>query len=68
MPCTPEGKRDFINWFKQINIEPEEDWLILGDFNLIRNPTDRNRPGGDIQEMMMFNNAISYLDLTEIPL
>jgi hypothetical protein len=22
------------------------DWIILGDFNLIRKPEDRNKPGG----------------------
>lgn len=67
-PCTPGGKRDFINWFKDINIQDGEDWILLGDFNLIRKPEDRNKPGGDIQEMFLFNSVISSLDLTEIPL
>ena len=48
---------------------PEEvSWLIVGDFNLIRRPEDRNREGGDIQEMFLFNEAISSLGLIEIPL
>lgn len=48
---------------------PEEvDWLLLGDFNLMRKPEDRNRDGGDIAEMFMFNNAISVLGLNEIVL
>lgn len=44
------------------------DWLIVGDFNLYRNPSDRNRPGADYFDMLMFNAAISTLGLVEIPL
>lgn len=43
------------------------DWLILGDFNLIRDPTNRNKPGGNYSEMLIFNEAISALGLIEIP-
>jgi hypothetical protein len=43
-------------------------WLIVGDFNLLRNPGNRNKPGGGVQEMLAFNEAISRLSLTEIPL
>jgi hypothetical protein len=45
----------------------DTDWLIMGDFNFIRNPKDRNKPGGNITEMMQFNEAISNLGLVEIP-
>ena len=48
---------------------PDEiQWLIVGDFNLIRKPEDWNRPGGNIREMLIFNNAISSLGIVEIPL
>jgi hypothetical protein len=43
-------------------------WLIVGDFNLCRSPDDRNRPGGDLAEMFLFNEAISSLVLVELPL
>lgn len=46
----------------------EMDWLIVGDFNLIRKLEDRNRPSGSVGDMMMFSNAISSLGLVEIPL
>lgn len=46
----------------------EVDWLVLGDFNLYRKPEDRNRPGGNLGDMMMFNGAISALGTVEIPL
>jgi endonuclease/exonuclease/phosphatase family metal-dependent hydrolase len=44
------------------------EWLVVGDFNLYRNPADRNRPEADIPEMLMFNEAISALGLIELPL
>ena len=46
----------------------EVDWLILGGFNLMRRPADRNKPGGDANEMLLFNEAISALGLVELPL
>ena len=33
------------------------DWLVLGDFNLIRRLTDRNKSGGDVNDTMLFNEA-----------
>jgi len=44
------------------------DWMVLGDFNLIRKPEDRNKPGGDLSEMFRFNSAISALGINEIVL
>lgn len=67
-PCTPAGKRTFLEWFRNIQMPPEIDWLIVGDFNLIRKPEDRNKEGADVQEMFLFNDAISKLGLTELPL
>jgi hypothetical protein len=36
-------------------------WLVLGDFNI-------NKPGGDPNLMLGFNEAISKLRLVEVPL
>jgi len=41
---------------------------VIGDCNLIRRPEDRNKEGADVREMFLFNEAISVLDLVEIPL
>ena len=46
-PCTAPGKRAFLQWFKNINMPNTVNWLIVGDFNLYRNPDDRNKPGDD---------------------
>jgi len=47
---------------------PEVNWLLAGDFNLNRKPTDRNKPGGDLAEMLHFNEALSALGVVELPL
>jgi hypothetical protein len=44
------------------------DRLVVGDFNLIRNPTNRNKPGGDVNDMLLFNEAINAQGWVEIPL
>jgi hypothetical protein len=46
----------------------DSDWIIMGDFNLIRKPSDRNKPGGNVNDMLSFNEAISNLGLIEVPL
>jgi hypothetical protein len=45
-PCTPHGKIDFLNWLHNISMPPDKLWLLVGDFNLIRRPENRNRIGG----------------------
>jgi hypothetical protein len=40
----------------------------LGDFNFIRQLSNINKPGGDINGMLLFNEAISNLGLVELPL
>jgi hypothetical protein len=67
-PCTPQGKIDFLNWLHNISMPSDKLWLLVGDFNLIRRSEDRNKAGGDINLMLKFNEAISNLDLIEIPL
>lgn len=44
-----------------------DNWLLGEDFNFYRGPDDRNKPGGDPNEMSSFNNLILDLDLTELP-
>jgi hypothetical protein len=40
----------------------------VDDFNLIRSPENRNWPGGDTNEMLLFNDIIHHLDLIEVRL
>jgi endonuclease/exonuclease/phosphatase family metal-dependent hydrolase len=65
-PTNPAQKQSFVNWLMNLNTINFDDWLLGGDFNLIRSPDNRNEPGGDTSEMFMFNELISDLDLVEI--
>ena len=67
-PCTVEGEILFLDWLKEIQMPDTIDWMNLGDFNLIRRQENRNKPGGNVNEMLLFNEAISLLGLNEIPL
>lgn len=58
----------FINWFQNIQMEDDTNWLVLGGFNYIRYPQSRNSEGANIQDMLLFNEAINQLALLEIPL
>lgn len=66
-PSTHEGKRTFLRWLKQVEM-PHHVWLLVGDFNLMRGPENINRLGGDITEMMLFNDALTALGLVQLPL
>ena len=64
-PCHVQKRGEFIDWFGNIDMPQDSDWLVVGDFNFIRSPEDRNNPGGDINDMLLFNEAISNLGLIE---
>jgi hypothetical protein len=44
-PCTPEGKLNFLAWFRNISVPGDNLWIIMGDFNLMRRPENRNKAG-----------------------
>jgi hypothetical protein len=46
----------------------DTEWLLVGDFNLIHIPSDKNKLGGNVQNMLDFNAAISSPRLEEIKL
>jgi hypothetical protein len=50
-----------------ITMPTDKLWIFLGDFNLIRAPDNWNKPRGNIQNMMDFNNALSQIGVQEIP-
>lgn len=56
-PNSVEGKQEFIDWLMNININQSKMWMILGDFNFIRGPDNRNKPGGDSNHMMLLTTS-----------
>ena len=67
-PCQGELREAFTTWLFELDIPSSEDWLILGDFNYIRSPDNRNKPGGNVQDMFTFNDFIREQNLTELPI
>jgi hypothetical protein len=67
-PCIRELRDDFVKWLFDLNIPPYGDWLLVGDFYFVRSPDNRNKPRGNINDMMIFNDFIREKNLTELPL
>lgn len=67
-PCQGQLRDNFVHWLYHIQIPQDELWLFLGDFNFIRSLENRNLPGGDINDMFLFNEVIGHLGLLELPL
>lgn len=67
-PCTQPSRSEFITWFKSHQIADNENWLFLGDFNFYRSLCNRNKPGGNLADTLVFNDAIGHLGLVELQL
>jgi endonuclease/exonuclease/phosphatase family metal-dependent hydrolase len=67
-PCDEPARTEFIDWFRNHDIEDTENWIFLGDFNVYRSLSNRNKPGGNLADTFIFNDAIGHLGLVELPL
>ena len=57
-PCHNDDRTEFFDWLSNIDASQMDHWILMGDFNLIRSPLDRNRPGGDTNNMLIFNSLL----------
>jgi hypothetical protein len=60
-PCHEPERSEFINWFRNCDVSDSVNWLFLGDFNFYRSLDDRNKPGGNLNDTIVFNDAIDHL-------
>lgn len=67
-PCTKPDSSAFISWFRGHLITQTDNWIFLDDFNFYRSISDHSRPRGNIQDTLVFNEAIGHLGLIELPL
>lgn len=67
-PCRGADREQFVSWLYNLNIPPLSNHLLLGDFNFIRSQDNRNKPGGNINDMFIFNDIIGHLGLLELPI
>jgi hypothetical protein len=58
-PCLEPARTDFVNWLKNHHIDDDVNWLFLGDFNFYRSLDDINKPGGNLQDTLNFNDIIT---------
>jgi hypothetical protein len=63
-----DHRNEFIDWLVNVDITQMKYRIMAAEFNFIRDPQDRNKPSGDINNIMLFSSAIQALDLEEIPL
>src|SRR4051812_38370101 len=66
--CQGPMRDEFVQWLYDLNIPDGDNMLLLGDFNFIRSPENRNRPGGDLNDIFLFNEIIGHLGILELPL
>jgi len=67
-PCQEPLRSEFVNWMKEQEIQDHDNWIFLGDFNFYRSLEDKNKPGGNLQDTLIFNDVIGQLGLVELPL
>lgn len=60
-------KAAFIFWLYHLHTSEYENWILAEDFNLIRTPENRNKPGANVSDMLFFNDLIQHLNLVDIP-
>jgi hypothetical protein len=67
-PCHGLDRDNFVSWLYNLQIPSVENWSIVGDFNFITAQDNRNKLGGDINDMFLFNEIIGHLGLLELPI
>jgi endonuclease/exonuclease/phosphatase family metal-dependent hydrolase len=67
-PCVEPRRSDFVNWLHNQDIPDDDDWILVGDFNFYRYVESRNKPGGNFNDMNIFNDIINHLGLVELPI
>ena len=67
-PTDHQLKEDFLTQLQ--NLQPPQNcpWIILGDFNLMRSPADKNNDSFRSNKADLFNDTIDALALIELPL
>ena len=67
-PCQGPARDDFVQWLYNLDINCDDNWLLLGDFNFMRSLENRNLPGGNVSDIFLFNEVIGHLGLVELPI
>ena len=58
-PSQQEERPLFIDWFKHFQTPEDSNWMVLGDFNHIRYPHNRNLEGRNIHDNYIYVRGIA---------
>lgn len=68
-PCTVDLRQAFLDEMVQTaTAHAGHPWLLFGDFNLSRDPEDRNNDNFDVHAASLFSDAIDAARVQELPL
>ncbi|KAF8687328.1 hypothetical protein HU200_043011 [Digitaria exilis] len=67
-PCLHADKMIFLDELVALSSQVAGPSVLLGDFNLVRNPTEKSTRNIDQSELNLFNAAIDTMALQELPL
>ncbi|KAF8672185.1 hypothetical protein HU200_049753 [Digitaria exilis] len=67
-PAHAHEKASFICELSTLAPPANTPWILLGDFNLTRSPSDKNNSNFSAAEASSFNDALNILGVMEIPL
>ena len=67
-PCQSPARDEFVQWLYNLDINCDDKWLLLGDFNFMRSLENRNLPGGNVNDIFLFNEIIGHLGIVELPI
>lgn len=67
-PSSGPQRDNFVHWMNGLDIDLNESWIFMDDFNFYRSIHNRNRPCADMSDIYLFNELISNLGLIEVPL
>jgi exonuclease III len=67
-PQHENEKMTFLTELRNIRHMMKPEWLILGDFNMIRRAREKNKGSINRRVIRQFNHTIDYLQLLEIEL
>lgn len=62
------SKRCFLRWTGCNRPPASQPWIVLGDFNMMREPTNKNNSSFRQSEADLFNATLNSLALIELPL
>ena len=67
-PTVKVEREDFLSELGAIRGLWNEPWCVVGDFNMIRFPSERSRGGRLSLTMWRFSEVIEELELRDLPL